>query len=209
MAKYSTIILVKMLTLWNYIVHIYKKTTTLFSNFISHISDFFCGHHDTWLFMAGHTIPISLNNINNTIPTTWIYDNNINKLSVCIDNSSINCKLSWLSAKLRIIDEDGSAEYNIDNFIENLVVSTTDNIAPTLYMIYMCWCIHTKHWFSLHNTVEFHIIDDMGEDVILSIEDHNRCLFIRHNMIYVTVDNEVIVESNSDYLHLESEKKTD
>lgn len=190
MAKWSTVILVKMLTLWNYISHLYIKTTTLCKNFVSHTADFFYGHHDIWLFMSGHTIPVSLNNITNPISSTWIYDNNVNKLSICVDNDHIKCKLSWLSAKLRISDDDDeSVEYNIDNFIENLVVETTDDIVPTLYMIYMCWCIHTKHWFSIDNKVEFHIIDDMGEDIILKIEDHNRCLGIRRNRIYVVIQD--------------------
>jgi hypothetical protein len=83
----------------------------------------------------------------------------------------------------------------------------------------MCWCASTKHWFSPDDIIEFHIIDDMGEDIILNLDEHNESLLIKHNKISVVIhseeDNQIInQETNNteeieiDEAHLNEESKT-
>jgi len=79
--------------------------------------------------------------------------------------NDIKCSVSWLSAKVVVYEnENHSTEYAIDDFISTLRIYTVVNRPPTLMMIFMLWCIHTKQWFSSSANIEFHIIDDMGEE---------------------------------------------
>ncbi len=48
----------------------------------------------------------------------------------------------------------------------------------------MCWCVHTKHWFSHNNIVKLNIIDDMGDEHVLTSKDHNESFGIKRNKIY-------------------------
>jgi hypothetical protein len=65
----------------------------------------------------------------------------------------------------------------------------------------MCWCIYTKQWFKYSSKVEFIIIDEMGEDIIINCNEHNKSLLIKQNKIYI--------ESNSENEeNLESELET-
>ena len=75
-------------------------------------------------------------------------------------------------------------EYNIDDFINTFRVSTKTHRTPTLAMIFIAWCITTKQWFALNNMIEFHIIDDQGEEHILSLYIDNECLHISNNKLY-------------------------
>jgi hypothetical protein len=206
MATWRVFFIVKLMTIWNSLCEFYNNTTEKCQNFYYYIRDYIYGHHDMWLFIPGHSFPLSMSNLNNMIHVNWIYDNYDNTLTLGTteDADLINCKFSWLSAKIRIYhteSENEGVEYIIDDFIEKFSVHTLENRVPTLYMIFMCWCASTKHWFKPHDRVEFHIIDDMGEEQILSIDDHNESLTIRRNKIYVVVDsgdeNEVI-EGNSE-----------
>jgi len=222
MVGFRTIFIVKMMTFWNFISSFFGNMKNEIMNFYDHIRNYFYGYHDMWVFVPGHTAPISLNNLYNSIYASWVYDNFKNTLSIFSnsDTEITNCKFSWLSAKIRIFNNPKSGfEYNIDDFIENFRLETVDNIVPSLYMIFMCWCASTKHWFSPDDIIEFHIIDDMGEDIILNLDEHNESLFIKHNKISVIIhseeDNQIInQETNNteeieiDEAHLNEESKT-
>ena len=190
MVSFRTFLIVKMMTLWNFLCNLCRKTKENVKGFYDHIRDYYYGHHDMWLFIPGHTAPISLNNLYNNTQSNWIYDNYDNSLSICASEATelSRYKFSWLSAKIRIFSaENKGFEYNIDDFIENFTLVTFDNIVPSLYMVYMCWCASTKHWFNADHFVEIHIIDNMGEEHILNIEDHNESLCIKHNKISIVV----------------------
>jgi hypothetical protein len=184
-----------MMTIWNYIVDSSNSFFDKCENIYEYIKDYFYGHHDKWLFISGHSLPLSLNNLYNTIPTLWVYNNFNKSLSFNISTNSdrIRCKFAWLSAKIIIHyseDSESAIEYNIDDFIENFILDTVDDYTPSLYTFFLCWCAHSKHWFKHNDIVEFHIIDNNGEEQVLSIQEHNDCLIIKHNKIYVVIESE-------------------
>lgn len=197
MASWKTLCIVKLITLWNYIYSIYNNTVTKCQNICFYLQNYFEGYHDTWLFIPGHTFPLSLSNLNNTIQTDWIYDNFDNTLNINTnkDDEQINCKLSWLSAKIRITNSE--MEYDLDEFIEKFSINTIVNTPPSLYLFFMSWCIYTKQWFKLDDDIEFHIIDDMGEQIILNLYDHNNSLSIKRNKLYIVIDtNDDKIDNN-------------
>lgn len=218
MASYTTIAIVKLMTLWNYICMLYSNTKTSCKNMYSYIYDYFHGSHDVWVFIPGHTIPVSLSNLENTARVNWVYNNNNNTLTFSTDKiteTSIS-KISWLSAKIKIInkyDTDEIFTYEIDDFIEKFKVCTLTTIPPALYMVFLCWCAYSKNWFSHSSIVEFHIIDDMGDEHILSFKEHLANFTIKRNKLYITLDDKEenisneIVSTEESPLKEEDEKK--
>lgn len=194
MVSYKAIFIIKMMTLWNFINDFYKNTKENCHNIYEYISDYISGYHDTWLFVSGHTIPISLNNLYNMIHVDWIYNNSSKSLRLNIEekNKLIYYKFAWLSAKIRVINSNSSIEYNIDNFIEKFSLGTTNQIVPSLYIIFMCWCAYTKHWFCPDDIIEFHIIDNMGDELILNLEENNESLCIKLNKICLIIHTDEI-----------------
>jgi hypothetical protein len=185
-------IIVKMMTFWNFLCDSYRNIKNRITNFYNYLSDYFCGHHDMWVFVPGHTTPISLNNIYNNVQASWVYDNSNTSLKICTTSETdlTAYKFSWLSASIRIYNSSNTyLDYNIDDYIENFTLNTIDNIVPSLYLVFISWCASTKHWFSPEDLVEFHIIDDMGEDIVLNLDEHNESLFIKHNKISVIIDS--------------------
>jgi hypothetical protein len=182
------------MTLWNYLRDTYKKVSNKISNLYEYIKDYFSGHHDKWIFISGHTIPLPMNKLNNAVSVDWVYDNNTCTLvSFPNDSNHLVCKFSWLSAKLRVsksnLKEGEVLEYNLDEFIDNFRLITTDKELPTLYDILMSWCAYSKHWLCATDYIEFSIIDDEGNDEVINLEEHNDCLEIKHQKIYIVVHN--------------------
>jgi hypothetical protein len=158
-----------------------------------------------WLFMPGHTIPLSLGCLNNTMCVSWLYDNNTQSLvlgSLSNKHMMTPCSFSWLSAKLHIESHTNVViEYDLDNFLEKFRVFTNTDEPPTLYMIFICWCIYTRQWFILDDTIEFVVITDMGEELRFSFENHNFSIDINNNKLYMssldkTEDNIDEINSN-------------
>lgn len=172
MVGYKSFIFIKGMTLWNYSGLLYNNTINGYNNMYKYIKDYYYGYNDVWLFIPGHTFPISLNNVHNKIEASWIYDNYEHILTNGNDKNI--CKLSWLSAKVKIDNTD----YEMDSFIEKFMIYT--NIAPSLHTIFMCWCAHTKQWFTMDN-ITFHVFNDAGEEIILTLHD---TLTIHNNKIY-------------------------
>ena len=70
-------------------------------------------------------------------------------------------------------------------------INTLEDVVPTLYMVFMCWCVYTKHWFNPDEYCpEFHIIDDMGEEIVLNLDECNESLVIKRNKIYVVIHSD-------------------
>jgi len=195
--SWKTFLIVKSMTVYNYLTELYTTTTEKIKNLYSYLNNYYKGYHDIWLFIPGHTIPLSLNNLNNAVKVNWIYDNYDSSLIFGVNNSTnitdydnlklSSSKLSWLSSKIRIINSKNHVDYDIDTFIQKFRLRTVDNVVPSLYVLFMCWCAYTKYWFKRDDTVEFHIIDSMGEEIVLNLEKHNNSLSIKNNKIYTSI----------------------
>lgn len=185
------------MTLYNYMTELYTTTTEKVKNLYSYLNNYYKGYHDIWLFIPGHTIPLSLNNLNNAINVNWIYDNYDSSLIFGVNNSTnitdydnlklASSKLTWLSSKIRVINSKNHVDYDIDTFIQKFRLRTVNNVVPSLYVLFMCWCTYTKNWFKRDDIIEFHIIDTMGEEIVLNLEKHNNSLSIKNNKIYTSV----------------------
>ena len=202
MASFTTYSIIKLMMIWNYIRELYYVSVYRCTNMYNYIQDYVYGHHDTWMFITGYSIPLSLSNLNNSVEVDWVYNNHNSELTLFGLSESVTCKLSWLSAKIRIINPTDSTkylDYSIDDFVEQFKLITDGEYVPTLYIIFMCWCIHTKHWFKINDNIEFHIINDIGEEQILTFAEHNESLEIKQSKIYVVVhtdepDSDIIMD---------------
>ena len=195
MTSWRTFFLIKMMTVWNFIVDSSNLFFDKCVNLYEYIKDYYYGHHDKWLFIPGHSLPLSLSNLYNNIHSLWVYDNfkKVMSLNVVNNSNRIRCKFAWLSAKIVIYHSENpeiALEYNIDDFIEEFTLDTVDDYTPSLYTLLICWSAYSKHWFKRSDKVEFHIIDNNGEEQVLTIQDHNDCLIIKHNKIYVVIHSE-------------------
>lgn len=190
MASIKSFIFIKSIILWNKMTEYYKNIKNRFTDFYNYIHYYFKGDNHKWVIIPGHTLPISLNNIYNEVDSEWLY-NNLSNTLFYMQKSEEDYKLfkfSWLSAKIVLIlhgEQDKS--YDIDNFLNNFKLYTVKDKIPDLFTIFMIWCIHTKHWFKKNTYVEFHIIDDNGDERILYAE--NTELKIENNKIYDIVKN--------------------
>lgn len=195
--SWKTFFIVKSLTVYNYVTELFSTTTEKIKNLYSYLNNYYKGYHDIWLFIPGHTIPLSLSNLNNAVNVNWIYDNydsslifgaNSNEEILNYQNLPLtSSKISWLSSKIRVINSKKHVDYDIDTFIQKFRLRTLNNVVPSLYVLFMCWCTYTKYWFKRDDTVEFHIIDSMGEEIVLNLEKHNNSLSIKNNKIYASI----------------------
>jgi len=220
MTSWNTYCLIKMITFWNYITVLYNNIKNKCQDIFYYMKDYVYGYHDTWLFIPGHSLPVSLNNIYNPIDIDWIYDNYDNTFKLCSDENDtlVPYKFSWLSAKIQIVyshTPDEAFEYNIDSFIEKFTVNTKSDIPPSLYLIFMCWCVYSKHWFTLDDNIEFHIINDMGEEIIINLESHNSSIVIKRNKLYVVINekeddsDKKVVQNTEDPIKDKQQKKNE
>ena len=177
-------LVIKSMTTWNNVKSLYNYTLYLCKDLYYYAKDYYHGCNDTWVFITGHTFPMSLSNINNTknldMDAYWVYDNNNCELCLCED--STRCTFSWLSSKVIIHSQKNVYEHNMDDFIQNLSVYMKDT-PPSLYIIYMCWCIYNKQWFTLDDKITFHIFEDTGEEVTVTL---NEALFIKDNKLFIS-----------------------
>lgn len=208
MVSYKTYIILKLMTLWNTFNDIYTQSITKTSYIYNYILDFYYGNNNIWMFINKHLTPISLNNIrnNSNIDIDWIYDTHTNELKINRNNDILKSnidtyKMSWLSSKIRIISNNNTEthnDYEIDSFIENIQIKTNTDNPPTLSLLFMCWCIYTKYWFSLTNNIEFHIITNMGDEEVINLTKHNNCLQIKNKEIisFVPKNEETSIKLN-------------
>jgi len=136
-------------------------------------------HSTEWGFINSYSIPMSITNISNNVEISWKYDSSTNIL--CHKSSDIKTKLSWLSAKLTVYDNEQKYEHDIDQFIETFTVYT--QTAPSLLIIFMCWCVYTKQWFTRDSIVEFTIINSLGEENIITVQNNNHFIALYGNKL--------------------------
>lgn len=178
-------LVIKSMTAWNYVKSLYNYTQYLFKDLYYYSKDYYDGSNDTWVFIPEHTLPIALTNIDNTenldITKYWVYNNN--KYELTCDNTTSNiCTFSWLSSKIIINSGNNTYEYNMDDFIQNLYVYVKDT-PPSLHVIYMCWCVYNKQWFKSDDKITFHIFEDTGEELLVTLYES---LIIKEDKLFVS-----------------------
>jgi len=120
---------------------------------------------------------------------SWIYHNSTTTLeNASNDSDKKYYKLSWLSAKIIIhpANELDPEEFDIDPFLSTFMVKTTEDSPPTLSILFNAWCAYKKHWFQTNSTVEFYVIDEMGEDQIYELLEHNFSLVVKKNKLSIS-----------------------
>ena len=176
-------LVIKSMTAWNNVKSLFNYTLYMCEDLYYYAKDYYQGCNDIWIFIPGHTFPMALSNINNTknldVDKYWVYDNNNYELSLSED--STRCTFSWLSSKIIINSENNVYEYNTDDFIQNLSVCVKDT--PSLYIIYMCWCVYNKQWFKPDDKITFHIFENTGDEILVSL---NETLIVKDNKLFVS-----------------------
>lgn len=193
MVSLRLLILIKAMTIWNYIRDIYINISMRISRFYEYMNAYFKNYPDTWLFIPGHTLPLPVSNIRNEISGSWIYDNFDNTLRYCteLSNNIHICRFSWLSASIRITDpllNNKVTEYAIDEFLERLRIYTIGDTCPTLTTTYMTWCAYNKHWFNNNCKIEFKVITEFGDEEVLNINCRRVHLCVRPGKIFSVLD---------------------
>ena len=171
MVHLRTYFLIKLMTLWNTVrawnVRAwYDRALNLFST-------------PTWLLLPGHTLPLALHHVArdqrgdlSSLPVRWLYRSSH---LVFVGNTDLQktYRLSWLSVKLVLSDPASTTiprTYDIDSFLEGLVIETSTAF-PTLHDLYLLWCASTSTWSSSDVHVQFHIINHMGEEQCLRMDE--------------------------------------
>jgi len=140
--------------------------------------------HNLWIFPNDHTLPLPASHVSNHVPAKWVYRSHELQY-IGMETPIQSCKLSWLSAKISITEGESVHEFDFDPFMSQFRVKTIPTVVPTLTLILLAWCAETKQWFSANSIIQFHIIDDDGNESKLSIFSDNSRLIIRDGKIYV------------------------
>jgi hypothetical protein len=182
-------VLIRCFLFWTSCIEYYRRTQQSLSNIFYYLTDYYYGYHDTWVFVSGHSVPISLNNFYNINHISWIYNNSTTVLEKASNDANKQYyKMSWLSAKIIVHppEEEEQKEYDIDSFLSTFMVKTTNDSPPTLHNIFNAWCANRKQWFHPNSTIEFYVIDEMGEDHVFEILEHNSNIVLKQNKIYIS-----------------------
>jgi hypothetical protein len=151
------------ITVSNYIIKLYESLYNTIS-----------GINSKWVFLSSYNTPIPFMHINNinTNDIIWKYNQLDNKLEYN-SNTTQKIKIPWLSSKIVAIHNFSSikTEYSLDNFIESLTINTIPINAPSLYLLITLWSINNKIWFTREYTVQLHIIDEMGDEQVYSLDN--------------------------------------
>lgn len=177
-------IFVSCIKLWNWATDKCIQTKHRISDVYHDVSYYIQNKHHTWIFPNDHTLPLPASHISNHVPAKWTYSSHeLNYIGM--ETPIQSYKLSWLSAKISITDEESEKEFDFDSFMAKFRVNTTPTIVPKLTMILLAWCAETKQWFSANSKIHFHIIDDEGNEQTLSLFADNNCLAIRNGKISI------------------------
>lgn len=182
--KWSSYFFVTCLSMTNWLSNVYNNVKTSIKHFYQHITDYVYNRHITWVLPEGHTLFLPLSHINNQVPVKWTYSDHVLQ---CITSSKpVSYKLGWLSMKLAV---NGSDEYDMDSFLQNFRIITDAQHPPHLNHIFLSWCAETKHWFSHSSMFHFMIVDEEGQERVLSIAHDNKTLRMIDNKIYDIAGN--------------------
>ena len=172
----------KAIQLWNWVTDNYHYLYTQMTEGYQYTRSYWNGATSTWLFIQGHSLPLPISHIKNKVRPMWVYSDHM--LTSIRQPANTMCKLSWLSAKITVIDQHGEVEYDIDPFLSTFRLYVHGTTAPTLTYLFLCWCAQTNQWFPSDAIIQFHVIDHQGEEQMLSLGVDNHCLIIRDQKVY-------------------------
>jgi hypothetical protein len=160
--------------------------------FNKYISNYFNGAHNMWAFLPGYNLPLCFNHIENTILTSWIYNSSTNKLlntPISVDHTVEKYTIPWLSTSLEITHNQKKKRYELDEFLSTLEIHSIPSHYPTLNLLIKCWSAYSGVWFSPTDTISLIIIDDLGNDIVLTNKQHNRSLSLSMGKLTITHDD--------------------
>lgn len=170
---------IRLLTYWNTISWYYEQCKHKLQSFYRYQRNY--PSSDTWYLCKGHTLPLCAIHVVEPMESEWTYQNST--LTHTSDPAfHRRYTFSWLSAKIVHVEAD--AEYDIDPFLESLTIYTTPLSPPTLNTLFQAWCIHATKWFPVPHLIQFHLIDDQGEEQLLSLHVDSSCLVCHTHKIY-------------------------
>lgn len=194
MTTYKNDILYFFLVTFNYITELFTYYNTKFKELVEIYNE---ENRGKWIFLNNYNpevIPLdSIKNI--TISDKWIYDSKTNKL--IHSNSENHIKIKWLSVELiRHIDiniENPITEViNLDRFFESFELYCSNQTNISLSYLMYCICIKHKIWFLPNDNIRLVIIDEMGNDTHLDIQNKD----IIDNCLTINNSNELVLSLN-------------
>jgi len=187
--------------LWNVLTDLTHAINVRARNVYDYSCSYIHNKHNTWFFIKGHSLPLPLSHIKNSIHASWAYSNHtLTYLHHPITNT---CKLSWLSATITVIDrhKDKEYSYDIDSFLERFRLQTHDQVVPTLTILFLTWCSEMNHWFRPDCIIQFNIIDHNGDEQLLSLGADNDSLEIRNQLLYYRINKHHEHDSSNPYTY--------
>jgi len=178
---WQTYFYIKAIQLWNWTTAVYQQSYSHLSTYYDDVKNVLNGTNKSWVFIQGHTLPLPVSHVKNTICSSWKYSNYT--LTPCTQLSDTTYKLSWLSARITVIDQSDVYEYDIDSFLHSFRLHT-NQLVPTLTMLFLTWCAEKNQWFRPGCIVQFHIITHEGKEEMLTLQADNHSLILRDGKIY-------------------------
>lgn len=172
---------IKAIQLWNWITSVYHQTCSHLSTYYHDVKGVLDGSNKSWIFIQNHTLPLPVSHVKNTIRSSWKYSNHT--LTPSTQLSDTIYKLSWLSARITVIDQSDVYEYDIDSFIHDFRLHTHE-LVPSLTILFLTWCAEKNQWFRPGCIVQFHIITHEGKEEMLTLQADNHSLILRDGKIY-------------------------
>ena len=172
--------LTKGLSVCNHLTNWYRSTIEFVNNLYTHMQSY--SKTNQWVFMEGHTHPLPLSHVHNSVVPVWSYSSY--RLTSNKETVDSVCRLSWLSASMVVVDHHHEIKYDMDEFIERFRLVTHKEHCPTLMTLFLCWCAEKRQWFPANATVQFHIITHEGKEEMLTLRADNQSLEIKENKIY-------------------------
>jgi len=171
----KTYCLIQFIRVWNGVREGALYFFYRFSHFYAYLVAYLANTHRQWIFIPGHSLPLTRSSIQNEVGYLWSYSSSENALTY--KECTTPYSFSWLSAKL-VIRSHEHIEYSLDEFIQTFRLATKPARMPTLTMLFMAWCAYTQQWYATDSSVEFHIIDDGGNEQVLVLPQDNHRLTV-------------------------------
>jgi hypothetical protein len=182
MAQRPLALFIRCLTWWNYTREWFSFLVNTCSVCWHHTSHHLRGNHMKWFLLSGHTLPLSSLHAPSSMHAPWTYDARSHRLISKQADVSHPIKLAWLSVKLVVTTEYTVTEYDMDAFFQIFRIYTEER-TPTLYDIFLCWCIFNKQWFATTDHISFYVIDHLGEERTIEL-DKGCCMEICDHKLY-------------------------
>ena len=149
--------------LWNWLHTMRISFYHRVSSFFMHLVDYWYDRYNTWIFVSHDSIPIPLSHVTHHNFGEWCYHSTTNNITYLKGSDAQEYTIKWLSAQLIIDVDELHHEYDIDDFMSTFTIHGPDpSTVPSLRMIYVCWCITKKKWFSSNAMITLIIIDSEG-----------------------------------------------